>query len=101
MSGGWYIDRDYIQGYVTDTLTLASAAGTHSRGWKPEMKKDPETVRFRLLDDDGEVYFGGYLLESEDGESAGWALLSWAMADAGAVRLDVREGPSEPWEPYM
>lgn len=97
-SGGWRVDRDYI----TDDgdPALPSRVGTCSNGWTPEMAADPDAVRFRLLDDDGNVYYGGVLLEAEDRESAGWELLQWGGWDAGAVALDVRNGSGE-WEGYM
>lgn len=47
----WIIDRDYI-----DT----GAVGTCSRSWKKHPERHAEaTVRFRMLDDDGNVYYGG------------------------------------------
>ena len=92
---GWIIDRDYINGD-----DVPSRVG-RSYSWHPSMRNHPETVRFRALDDDGEVYYGGYLLEAVDGESTGSNLLDYVMRDAGAVCLQVREGPNEAWEGYM
>jgi len=101
MSAGWYVDRDYIGPDADPELSLPSRVGTRSESWTRAMKDDEQCVRFRLLDDDGNVYYGGYLVESEDGETAGSTLLEWGMHDAGAVALEIREGPNEPWASYM
>jgi hypothetical protein len=47
----WKIDRDYL----ADGGIIESEVGTQSLG--PEL--EGKTYRFRLLDDDNEVYYGG------------------------------------------
>ena len=81
----WKIDRDYLE----ETDSEYNRVGTTSLG--PEM--GDETFRFRLLDDDGEVYYGGVAdrAAAENDEEVGglYEALRWAMADAGAVNLEV------------
>lgn len=82
---GWRIDRDYIndrdEGYKVG-VHLGTLEG--------------ETFRFRLLDDDGNVYYGGVYdaaatecADSEETEDL-YDALAWARHDAGAVDLEVK-----------
>lgn len=92
-TGGWVIDRDYINGGEGDSVP--SRVGV-SRG-----TVDPkDRVRFRLLDDDGEVYYGGWLTEAEDGESAGSSLWDFGARDGGTTDLQVRNAAGA-WESYI
>lgn len=45
----WKIDRDYLDGGDIDTC---------SRSWDDKLASTA-TVRFRMLDGDGQVYYGG------------------------------------------
>jgi hypothetical protein len=94
-TGGWKIDRDHIANADEE-----KEVGRTSLSWKPEMATHPETVRFRLKDGDGEVYYGGFLLEAEDGESAGYELLKWGEYFAGCSDLDTKDANGE-WKGYM
>ena len=84
---GWKIDRDYISG-----------AGEQSRVGVHLGELAGETFRFRLLDDDGNVYYGGRFDEAaticaDDAEVEDlYEALGWAMFDAGAVDLQVKFG---------
>lgn len=50
------------------------------------------TVRFRLLDDDREVYYGGWLHDDDECENQS-ACLYWGMYDSGCTIIEVkREG---------
>jgi hypothetical protein len=52
-------------------------------------------VRFRLLDDDDEVYYEGVMDKEgfdDADESQAFAPLDWAMADAGCTEMQYREG---------
>jgi hypothetical protein len=84
----WIIDRDYINGGEGDTCP--SRVGTASLG--PDLHG--ETFRFRLLDDDGEVYYGGRYdqaaADNDDDTGGLYEANQWGMYDAGAVNLEVK-----------
>jgi hypothetical protein len=101
---GWVIDRDYLNasgdpycrvGYG-QTASDADATGwrtvTVTRGLTVGQVDDP--VRFRVLDDDGIVYFGGAIARAwlDGDEELSFAPLTFATADAGATELQYRDG---------
>jgi len=86
------IDRDYI------------AAGRVGYTWGPEsipmffwpypvepfeLEKAP--TRFRLKDDDNEVYYGGWLYNDSECIMQ-QIVLAWAMRDAGCTVIEVKLG---------
>lgn len=75
----WRIDRDYID---------ANRVGV--RQGEPE----GETFRFRILDDDGEVYYGGVYdaaaAAADEAEGGLYQALQFGTWDAGATDLQVR-----------
>ena len=80
----WKIDRDYI-----DT----GAVGTCSRSWDAK-KSDQATQRFRMLDGDGNIYYGGRctpeLLDGSE-ELAFSPLDDFGMPNAGCVEIQFHE----------
>ena len=83
----WHIDRDYL-----------SEPGEESRvgmdsgldRWATSMKRPK--IRFRLLDDDKIVYYGGWLHDDRDCMNQSDAL-AFGMHDAGCTEIQVkREG---------
>jgi hypothetical protein len=103
---GWTIDRDYLAEPDTaqdDPNPVPSRAGTEGAitvDGGPLPDKDENgveypKVRFRLSDDDREVYYGGWLHDDpgcENQESA----LSYGTYDAGAVIIEVKRNGE--WE---
>jgi hypothetical protein len=99
-SPAWVITRDHLW---TDPGDTSREGKTWvSRFGFTRVVPTPHTVRvlaealplqFRLLDDDGELYYTGRCTGPIAAEHA----LEWAMADAGAVRVDTRKG-NGPWE---
>lgn len=49
-----------------------------------------EKMRFRILDDDGEVYYGGWLYNDVEGTNQ-FVVLKWAERDAGATEIQVKK----------
>jgi hypothetical protein len=47
-------------------------------------------TRFRLLDDDREVYYGGWLL-NDDGCIVQMMVSSWGTYDAGAIHIEIKK----------
>jgi hypothetical protein len=112
---GWAIDRDYINGGPesydvpkrvgygqteaeletdgeADRLLVKSV--TIRQGLKARDVIEP--VRFRVLDDDGEVYYGGAISRSwlDGEEDQCFGPLEFAAADAGATELQINHGPA-------
>jgi hypothetical protein len=93
----WKITHDYINGGDGDSVP--SRVGTRSTG--PEL--EGPTFRFRILDDDGEVYYGGVAdadaAVNDDAPSGLYSALAWAEHDAGATDLQMR--PSDALEYHL
>lgn len=91
----WKIDRDYIAepGEATrvghseeyERIPVYTAFAGITSGPLPITG---DTVRFRLLDDDGEVYYGGWLHDDPEGRNQ-FAALSFGEGDAGATEIQV------------
>ena len=61
-------------------------------GVDPAVATATERVKFRLYDDDGELYYEGELDDDDDCENQS-AALRWGEAMAGCTRIDVlRDG---------
>ena len=53
---------------------------------------DGMNYRFRLYDDDGELYFQGMCKDLHDqDEDSAFGPLNWAMNDSGCTRIDYRK----------
>jgi hypothetical protein len=110
---GWAIDRDYLfesvtgepadqfdtpsrVGYGMDTADVASTRAKFfnqidiTTGLRAADVRDP--VRFRALDDDGEVYYGGAVTQDWvlDPESPAYEIVKYVEADAGATEVQFR-----------
>lgn len=107
---GWVIDRDYLaEGDEPTRIGYGMVDGdehgtglfgrnvTVTTGLRAADVPDP--VRFRVLDDDGEVYYGGAIARSwlDGDEERAFAPLTFAAADAGAIDLQYRNAEGE-WE---
>lgn len=106
---GWAVDRDYID--LTDMgIPLRTGYGQTADENNPDaydvtIRTDLraadviDPVRFRILDDDGEVYYGGAVSRSwlDDARDPAYAILKWAEADAGATDFQVRDADGN-WE---
>jgi hypothetical protein len=109
---GWAIDRDYLAdtgesnrlGYgqmqTEAEETCAASVLTMRISVRVDLKASlvADPIRFRLLDDDGEVYYGGAISrEWLDGdEMLCFGPLNFGMADAGATEMQYKEG--EDWK---
>ena len=92
------IDRDYLNEQWNQEggeFNNDSRVGTD---WKSDKKRilRGEHVRFRCLDSDGIVYYGGWLLDDPDCEVQ-TVVLTWCMADAGCTTIQVRKNSKEKW----
>lgn len=79
------IDRDYInRGEYEEFNRVGTTFGSRV--------EDSEVVRFRLKDDDGEIYYGG---EADD--EALETVYEFGLRDAGTTLLETKSGAGE-WE---
>lgn len=83
MPVGYIIDRDYLADGMEP-----SCVGVCSRGWSDTVDA-AATLRFRLKDDDGEIYYGGRLVDDDECMSQD-AALSFGMNDAGCTTIEVK-----------
>jgi hypothetical protein len=95
----WKIDKDYIND------TLHTSVGVEGDRWVdypitseyPELPTTPETTRFRLLDDDEIVYYGGWL--HNDTECLNQLMaLKYGKRDAGCTIIEVWNIATNKWE---
>jgi hypothetical protein len=77
------IDRDYIS-EGDETKRTGST-------WSTKAKLEGEKVRFRMKDDDGNVYYGGWLINDPHG-IVQYDMLRWGENDAGCTTIEVKIG---------
>lgn len=82
------IDRDYIvePGEQTRVGHKFEMLETYSVAFKALM---PPKVRWRCKDDDGEIYYGGWLYNDSECEVQ-LEVLRYCMHDAGCTTIEVR-----------
>ena len=93
----WKITKDKINS------SAESEVGRTSHDWNDEREKRNEMTCFRLLDDDGVVYFHGVMPTDDamgDEETCG-APLNWAMSAYGCTLLQHYSKHSRKWEDVM
>lgn len=89
------IDRDYIQEELTTPSRvgeswLAKDFGSPSIATdEPDQWDKYPKIRFRCKDDDGEIYYGGWLLNDPDG-LVQFCVLEWTQRDAGCTTIEVK-----------
>lgn len=59
----WYIDQDVTAEPGSQPGTNENAMSMHSKDWNEAKAKQVGTVRFRMLDDDGDVYYYGVMTQ--------------------------------------
>ena len=77
---------------VDGTIITESHVGTR---WGSTENQNGPLVKFRLLDDDGEVYYYG---EGDDDSLE--VVFNWAMRDSGCTSLEVRDANGN-WQPTI
>lgn len=89
------VDHDYLydgeiisESYVGKTWEAALGV-EYDNTWVLHPVPDGPKMRFRLLDDDNEVYYGGWLLNDDECINQ-QIILDWAMHDSGAVIIQVK-----------
>ena len=84
---GWIITKDHISnGADEGVIGPRNATLTGD-----EIRNHPNRVHFKMLDDDGELYYEGYNVENDDGDSPGFEPLDhFGMPNAGCTELRLR-----------
>ena len=80
---GWRIDRDYLNKKGDECCRV----GVQTKGW--QMLDKTNKIRFRCKDDDGNVYYGGWLVDNNACDAQD-SVLSFTMNDAGCVEVQVK-----------
>lgn len=93
---GWVIDNDHLADPGEPTRvgygqTAEQVGGFHSVSVTCDLSRTqvPDPVRFRTLDEDGEVYYSGVMSRAwlDGDEERAFGPLAFAQADAGATDL--------------
>jgi hypothetical protein len=94
---GWTIDKDHLIDQFPD-IGKDEAGIRGPRDITPEIEAKLDAGEghvFRMYDDDGELYYTGRLVGDKDDEIEGFAPLNdFGTPNAGAVRIDYKEGRS-------
>lgn len=93
LSRGGYLHGEPMEKRIGTEWTLGSIKD--STGGVIDLT-DAEKVRFRLLDDDNEVYYGGWLLDDVDCFIQD-AVLEWGKYDSGCTTIQVKQEPNGEW----
>lgn len=89
----WEIDKDWITNGEYTTRVGVSGEGINV-GLGPimpeiiELPTTEEKTSFRMKDDDGQVYYGGWLHNDDEGLNQ-QAALDFGMHDAGCTTIEV------------
>ncbi len=92
-NSGWIITDDVLDGktvYVTGPRDITQAQLAELAAGKGE--------RFRLKDDDGEVYFEGRFLGDASSEDAFGPLDDYGTPDAGCTSIEYFNPAKEKWQ---
>lgn len=65
--------------------------------WVDSVQWDKTSTRFRLKDDDGEIYYSGWLYDDPDCVMQ-QILLLWGMNDAGCTTIEVLDNETGEWK---
>ena len=85
-----YVDRDYQELECVGAEWTDQEVLTYYGEDAPKIEDYPmEITRFRCLDDDDNVYLGGWLL-NDDWCAVQQTVLSWATWDSGCTTIEVK-----------
>lgn len=83
----WIIDRDLYSETYGDPTGKNRAGTRGSREWE-EGDEERCTTRFRVKDEDGEIFYLGWLLDDDQAVSQS-AALRFGEADVGVTAIEV------------
>ena len=88
----WIIEKDHLRNEGDE---MKRRVGYHSEDYDEVKMNAQLLVEFRVLDDDGVVYYSGKMTKEriEDSETRAFDVLDWAENDAGCTELQYRPYP--------
>jgi hypothetical protein len=95
-SYAWRITYDHLEGESRDVFGPWNTTDEQIEILRhPKLNADKLT-KFRIYDDDDELYFSGYFFGDSESEEAFGPLDDFGAPDSGATRIDYLRG--EEWE---
>ncbi len=97
----WVINKDYEPTEGAVPGTNGNAVGMKSRGCPDWMLTRPDLLPFRMLDDDGRVYYEGVMVpfDEHDDNSYGFEPLDdFGGPNAGCTSLEYLDPETDCWE---
>lgn len=97
----WVINKDYAPTPEAERGTNGNAVGMRSAGCPDWMLSRHDLLPFRLLDDDGVIYYEGMMvpLEEHDDYSDGFEPLDdFGGPNAGCTNLEYVDAKTDCWE---
>jgi hypothetical protein len=102
----WVITKDHLDNSSTESLTGDVGIIGPMDAFldsKTDITKHPDAKKFRMYDDDGELYYTGYIVvegepATEFGEECFNPLNDFGTPNAGAVRIAYLNPTTGKWE---
>jgi hypothetical protein len=102
----WMIDTDHIDahtdddGYKVPVFGPSNMSDEQKAALEKATHQNPgENVhRFRMYDDDGELYYSGWFLGDAESEDGFGPLDDFGRPDAGAVTIEYKNAKTGKWE---
>jgi hypothetical protein len=95
-SYAWRITRDHLESETVSIHGPHNATDAQLAILAHPIKNADQLTRFRIYDDDDELYFSGVFLGDSESEEAFGPLDDFGAPDSGATRIDYLRG--EVWE---
>jgi len=95
-SYAWAITYDHLDGKAVHIYGPHNATEAQLEILAHPRKNADQLTRFRIYDDDGELYFSGYFLGDSESEEAFGPLDDFGAPDSGATEIRYLRG--EEWE---
>ncbi|MGH7239877.1 MAG: hypothetical protein ACREHG_07405 [Candidatus Saccharimonadales bacterium] len=93
----WRITRDHLAGAFADIYGPWNSTDEQIEVLRHPVKNADQLTRFRIYDDDDELYFSGYFFGDSESEDGFGPLDDYGLPDAGATRIDYLRENGE-WE---
>ena len=91
-SYAWRINYDHLEGEHVDITGPHNATDTQLGTLDHPRLNEHVLTRFRIYDDDGELYFSGYFLGDSESEEAFGPLDDFGSPDSGATEIRYLRG---------